>query len=162
MDVYRAWGSGVSGAAGVRWVGGGVRLPRDDLSLLLSALKARRKLRAYALSVSSRAAFGASRICRIPAFRGKTLSGLSLGSGTPCWRRLRDWQAASVWDEARWAALVRLRKYDQVDTGYRWGLGVREILDDEPVTCAPQFANNCREQWELLHSLSIVSVAVRD
>jgi len=46
---------------------------------------------------------------------------------------LRDWQAASVWDEARWAALVRLRKYDQVDTGYRWGLGVREILDDEPV-----------------------------
>lgn len=40
---------------------------------------------------------------------------MGFGSGMTCWRRLRDWQAAGVWDKLHLAMLVRLREHDQID-----------------------------------------------
>ncbi|MGA3979215.1 IS5 family transposase [Ralstonia nicotianae] len=40
---------------------------------------------------------------------------LGFGSGMTCWRRLRDWQAAGVWDKLHVAMLGRLREHDQID-----------------------------------------------
>ena len=40
---------------------------------------------------------------------------LGYGSGMTCWRRLRDWNAAGVWDKLHQAMLVRLREHDQID-----------------------------------------------
>ena len=40
---------------------------------------------------------------------------LGCGSGMTCWRRLRDWQAASVWDRLHRALLDRLGVADQFD-----------------------------------------------
>ena len=37
------------------------------------------------------------------------------GSGMTCWRRLRDWNAAGVWEQLHQAMLVRLREHDQID-----------------------------------------------
>ena len=41
----------------------------------------------------------------------------SLGyrSGMTCWRRLRDWNAAGVWERLHQAMLTRLREHDQID-----------------------------------------------
>jgi transposase len=40
---------------------------------------------------------------------------LGYGSGMTCWRRLRDWQAAGVWEKLHLAMLRRLREHDQID-----------------------------------------------
>ena len=40
---------------------------------------------------------------------------LGWGSGMTCWRRLRAWQRAGVWDRLHGALLSRLRQYDQID-----------------------------------------------
>jgi transposase len=40
---------------------------------------------------------------------------LGYGSGVTCWRRLRDWQAAGVWDELHQRLLVRLNAAGQID-----------------------------------------------
>src|SRR2546429_2210496 len=32
-----------------------------------------------------------------------------------CWRRLRDWNAAGVWEQLHQAMLTRLREHDQID-----------------------------------------------
>ena len=40
---------------------------------------------------------------------------LGFGTGMTCWRRLRDWQAAGVWQKLHHAMLVRLREHDQID-----------------------------------------------
>ena len=40
---------------------------------------------------------------------------LGCGSGVTCWRRLRDWQAAGVWDRLHRALLDRLGEADQID-----------------------------------------------
>ena len=40
---------------------------------------------------------------------------LGCGSGMTCWRRLRDWQAAGVWDRLHRALLDRLGDADQLD-----------------------------------------------
>src|SRR3989475_7625250 len=37
------------------------------------------------------------------------------GSGMTCWRRLRDWNAAGVWEQLHQAMLTRLREHDQID-----------------------------------------------
>jgi transposase len=42
---------------------------------------------------------------------------LGFGSGMTCWRRLRDWQAAGMWDKLHRAMLRRLREHDQIDWG---------------------------------------------
>ena len=40
---------------------------------------------------------------------------LGYGSGMTCWRRLRDWSAAGVWEQLHQVMLVRLREHDQID-----------------------------------------------
>ena len=40
---------------------------------------------------------------------------LGCGSGMTCWRRLRDWQQAGVWDLIHFALLEWLALYDQID-----------------------------------------------
>ena len=40
---------------------------------------------------------------------------LGCGSGMTCWRRLRDWQAAGVWERLHHALLQRLGDADQID-----------------------------------------------
>ena len=40
---------------------------------------------------------------------------LGYGSGMTCWRRLRDWSAAGVWEKLHQTMLVRLREHDQID-----------------------------------------------
>lgn len=39
------------------------------------------------------------------------------GSGVTCWRRLRDWQKAGVWDRLHRELLRRLREADRIDWG---------------------------------------------
>lgn len=40
---------------------------------------------------------------------------MGCGSGMTCWRRLRDWQAAGVWETIHRVLLDRLREADQID-----------------------------------------------
>jgi len=40
---------------------------------------------------------------------------MGCGSGMTCWRRLRDWQEAGVWDKIHRLLLNKLRQADQID-----------------------------------------------
>ncbi len=40
---------------------------------------------------------------------------MGCGSGMTCWRRLRDWQAAGVWEKIRRVLLQRLEDAGQID-----------------------------------------------
>jgi transposase len=40
---------------------------------------------------------------------------LGFGSGMTCWRRLRDWQAAGVWDRLHRVLLAELNRAGQID-----------------------------------------------
>ncbi|WP_415873211.1 transposase [Burkholderia ubonensis] len=40
---------------------------------------------------------------------------MGCGSGVTCWRRLRDWQAAGVWDRLHELLLTKLRAADQIE-----------------------------------------------
>lgn len=40
---------------------------------------------------------------------------MGCGSGSTCWRRLRDWQAAGVWEQVHRVLLDRLRGADKLD-----------------------------------------------
>ena len=40
---------------------------------------------------------------------------MGCGSGMTCWRRLRDWQQAGVWDRLHHALLTHLRAADKID-----------------------------------------------
>ena len=40
---------------------------------------------------------------------------MGCGSGSTCWRRLRDWQEAEVWEELHRALLDRLGEADRID-----------------------------------------------
>lgn len=40
---------------------------------------------------------------------------MGCGSGMTCWRRLRDWQAAGVWDKIAQVIREKLREADQID-----------------------------------------------
>src|SRR4051794_29080068 len=40
---------------------------------------------------------------------------MGCGSGITCWRRLRDWQAAGVWERLHRELLRRLRDADRID-----------------------------------------------
>jgi transposase len=45
---------------------------------------------------------------------------MGCGSGMTCWRRLRDWQQAGIWDLIHFALLNWLARYGQID----WSLAV--------------------------------------
>jgi transposase len=51
---------------------------------------------------------------------------LGCGSGMTCWRRLREWQAARVWQRIHEHLLAKLRQADQID----WS---RAIVDSASV-----------------------------
>lgn len=40
---------------------------------------------------------------------------MGCGSGMTCWRRLRDWQEAGVWEKIRCVLLQRLEDAEQID-----------------------------------------------
>ena len=40
---------------------------------------------------------------------------MGCGSGMSCWRRLRDWQAAGVWERLHEVLLAKLRAADRID-----------------------------------------------
>jgi transposase len=40
---------------------------------------------------------------------------MGCGSGMTCWRRLRDWQLAGVWEKIRCVLLQRLEDAEQID-----------------------------------------------
>jgi transposase len=40
---------------------------------------------------------------------------MGCGSGMTCWRRLRDWQEAGVWQKLHELLLAQLREADQID-----------------------------------------------
>jgi transposase len=40
---------------------------------------------------------------------------MGCGSGMSCWRRLRDWQRAGVWDRLNEVLLTRLRAAERID-----------------------------------------------
>lgn len=40
---------------------------------------------------------------------------MGCGSGMTCWRRLRDWQAAGVWQRLHEVLLAKLQEADQID-----------------------------------------------
>lgn len=40
---------------------------------------------------------------------------MGCGSGMTCWRRLRDWQQAGIWDKIHRVLLNKLRHADQID-----------------------------------------------
>lgn len=40
---------------------------------------------------------------------------MGCGSGMTCWRRLRDWQEAGVWQQLHELLLRKLRESDQID-----------------------------------------------
>jgi transposase len=51
---------------------------------------------------------------------------MGCGSGMTCWRRLRDWQAAGVWQQLHEVLLARLQGADQLD----WS---RAVIDSAPL-----------------------------
>ena len=51
---------------------------------------------------------------------------LGCGSGMTCWRRLRDWQAAGLWQKIHERLLAELRGADHLD----WS---RAVVDSSPV-----------------------------
>ncbi len=51
---------------------------------------------------------------------------MGCGSGMTCWRRLRDWQAAGVWQRLHEVLLAKLQGADQID----WS---RAVVDSSPV-----------------------------
>lgn len=40
---------------------------------------------------------------------------MGCGCGMTCWRRLRDWQKAGVWQRLHESVLHKLRQYDQIE-----------------------------------------------
>ena len=75
---------------------------------------------------------------RLPAEMG-------CGCGMSCWRRLRDWQAAGVWEQLHHAMLIRLREHDQID----WE---RASIDGSTVpsprgACKPAPTRPTEENW---------------
>jgi transposase len=69
---------------------------------------------------------------------------MGCGCGMTCWRRLRDWHQAGVWDELHAVLLDRLAEADQID----WS---RASLDSAsvPAPHAPKGARpSVRKRWD--------------
>jgi transposase len=64
---------------------------------------------------------------------------MGCGSGVSCWRRLRDWEAAGIWQEVHARMLGELRRNDEldlsivtVDSGSVRAVGAGEKRDPTP------------------------------
>jgi transposase len=73
---------------------------------------------------------------------------MGCGSGVSCWRRLRDWQAAGVWQKIHGLMLDELRRNDEldlsivaVDSGTVRAVGAGEKRDRTPQTGASRAAS---------------------
>jgi transposase len=78
--------------------------------------KPRRKKYPGRRPVSDRAALNGILFVFKTAIRWCDLSvKLGSGSGPTCWRRLRDWQKAGVWDRLHELLLAKLREAGQLD-----------------------------------------------
>src|SRR5947207_12490240 len=68
---------------------------------------------------------------------------MGCGCGMTCWRRLRDWHLAGVWDELHAVLLDRLAEADQVD----WS---RASLDSAsvPAPHAPKGGRKSGRRWD--------------
>ncbi len=65
---------------------------------------------------------------------------MGCGSGMTCWRRLRDWQAAGVWQHIHETLLAQLRRADQID----WS---RAVVDSSPVRALLGGKKRARIPW---------------
>jgi transposase len=65
---------------------------------------------------------------------------LGCGSGVTCWRRLRDWQEAGVWDRLHRELLNRLGEADRID----WS---RASLDSASIPAKRGVSSSVRTQW---------------
>ena len=61
---------------------------------------------------------------------------LGCGSGMSCWRRLRDWQQAGLWDLLHFALLNSLSRTDQID----WSCAVVDSCSVRAVFGGPKQA----------------------
>jgi transposase len=52
---------------------------------------------------------------------------MGCGLGVSCWRRLRDWQEAGVWDALHASLLTKLRAANQIDFS-------RVVVDSSSIT----------------------------
>lgn len=73
---------------------------------------------------------------------------MGCGSGVSCWRRLRDWQAAGVWERVHARLLGDLRREDKLDlsvaaadSGTVRAVGAGEKRDPTPRTGASRAAS---------------------
>ncbi|WP_183708532.1 IS5 family transposase [Paraburkholderia tropica] len=83
---------------------------------LLPPSKPRREKNPGRLPVSNRAALTGILFVLKTGLRWRDLPAeMGCGSGVTCWRRLRDWQAAGVWDRLHELLLAKLRAADQID-----------------------------------------------
>lgn len=92
----------------------------DDLWALIEPLlpapKPRRKKYPGRLPVSDRAALNGILFVFKTGIRWSDLPiTCGFGSGSTCWRRLRDWHEAGVWDQLHALLLAKLREAGQLD-----------------------------------------------
>jgi transposase len=69
---------------------------------------------------------------------------LGLGSGATCWRRLRDWQEAGVWDQLHELLLAKLRESGQIDFSHAAvdSSSVRAVGAGEKLVRTPRIARD--------------------
>ena len=65
---------------------------------------------------------------------------MGCGCGMTCWRRLRDWQEAGVWQDIQHTLLNRLREADQID----WSRAVVDSASVRAVFGGPKRARILR------------------
>jgi transposase len=83
---------------------------------LLPAAKPRRRKNPGRMPVSDRAALtGILFVLRSGIPWNMLPLEMGCGSGATCWRRLRDWQKAGVWDRLHRVLLSKLREVDRID-----------------------------------------------
>lgn len=86
------------------------------LELLLPEPKARRKKYPGRKPVPDRAALNGIVFVLRTGLRWRDLPvEMGCGSGVTCWRRLRDWQEAGLWDRLHEVLLAELRAAGQID-----------------------------------------------
>ena len=98
----------------------GAPIVEDELWALIEPLlptpKPRRKKYPGRLPVANRAALNGILFVLKTGIRWRDVSTkLGFGSGSTCWRRLRDWQKAGVWKRLHELLLAKLREAGELD-----------------------------------------------
>src|SRR6266566_3021873 len=65
---------------------------------------------------------------------------LGCGSGMTCWRRLRDWQEAGIWQLVHFALLDWLARCGRIDLS--WGRMERACLAPAPLSKVQRYCGN--------------------